>query len=154
MLALQELNLASERISKGRDRVKRRMAYDAAMGESGPVLKPLNQAGCSRAEGSHRRTTGKQGLGRLDPMLSTVWSTDTVNDVAESVGLQNLDPEVAQTLASDVEYRLHEIIQEAVKFMRHAKRTILSPADINNALRVLNVEVRFAIRDSMFCSRA
>ena len=72
--------------------------------------------------------------------IGTVWSTDTVTDVAESIGIGGLNEEVAQILASDVEYRLHEVIQEASKFMRHAKRTILSPADINEALRALNVE--------------
>jgi transcription initiation factor TFIID subunit 6 len=62
-------------------------------------------------------------------------------DIAESVGIPNLKDDVATSLAQDVEYRIHEIVQEAMKFMRHGKRTKLTVDDINNALRVRNVEV-------------
>ncbi|CAB4410437.1 unnamed protein product [Rhizophagus irregularis] len=41
---------------------------------------------------------------------------------------------------NDVGNRVHEIIQEANKFMRHSKRTRLTGEDINNALRVRNVD--------------
>ncbi|KAG0343586.1 hypothetical protein BG004_005194 [Podila humilis] len=61
-------------------------------------------------------------------------------DIAESVGIPNLKDDVATSLAQDVEYRIHEIVQEAMKFMRHGKRTKLTVDDINNALRVRNVE--------------
>ncbi|KAF9188837.1 hypothetical protein BGZ51_000295 [Haplosporangium sp. Z 767] len=61
-------------------------------------------------------------------------------DIAESVGIPNLKDDVAVSLAQDVEYRIHEIVQEAMKFMRHGKRTRLTVDDINNALRVRNVE--------------
>ncbi|KAF9964304.1 hypothetical protein BGZ70_006657 [Mortierella alpina] len=61
-------------------------------------------------------------------------------DIAESVGIPNLKDDVAVSLAQDVEYRIHEIVQEAMKFMRHGKRTKLTVDDINNALRVRNVE--------------
>lgn len=43
-------------------------------------------------------------------------------------------------LASDTEYRVREIIQEAMKFMKHAKRDKLTTGDINAALRLRNVE--------------
>ncbi|KAF9984663.1 hypothetical protein BGZ75_003759 [Mortierella antarctica] len=64
----------------------------------------------------------------------------TLYDIAESVGIPNLKDDVAVSLAQDVEYRIHEIVQEAMKFMRHGKRTKLTVDDINNALRVRNVE--------------
>ncbi|KAG4301913.1 hypothetical protein PCANB_002047 [Pneumocystis canis] len=73
-------------------------------------------------------------------MVASVWSPDTVKDVAESIGISQLDDSVAKVLALDIEYRIHEVIQEAIKFMRHAKRTILTVSDISHALRVLNVE--------------
>ncbi|KAG0214040.1 hypothetical protein BGX28_002906 [Mortierella sp. GBA30] len=63
-----------------------------------------------------------------------------MRDIAESVGIPNLKDDVAVSLAQDVEYRIHEIVQEAMKFMRHGKRTKLTVDDINNALRVRNVE--------------
>jgi transcription initiation factor TFIID subunit 6 len=49
--------------------------------------------------------------------------------------------DVVANLAPDVEYRLREIIQEALKFVRHSRRTTLTTEDVNNALRVKNVEV-------------
>ncbi|ANB13085.1 Taf6p [Sugiyamaella lignohabitans] len=71
----------------------------------------------------------------------TLWSpSDTVKDVAEILGIANLPDEVAKTLAMDIEYRIHEIVEQALKFMRHSKRTTLTTSDIGYALRVLNVE--------------
>jgi transcription initiation factor TFIID subunit 6 len=78
-------------------------------------------------------------------------------DVAESLGIANLPEPVASALANDVEYRIHQVIevcyvrilfsllfltfpQEASRFMRHARRTTLTTADIDRALRVLNIE--------------
>jgi transcription initiation factor TFIID subunit 6 len=62
-------------------------------------------------------------------------------------------------LASDVEYRIHQVVevrlgkflqrrvstitvvvQEASRFMRHARRTTMTTSDIDQALRVLNIE--------------
>lgn len=45
----------------------------------------------------------------------------------------------AALLATDAEYRLREIIQDAMKFMKHSKRRRLLPDDINAALRLRNV---------------
>ncbi|KAK9767594.1 histone H4-like TAF Taf6, SAGA complex subunit [Basidiobolus ranarum] len=70
----------------------------------------------------------------------SIYSKDTIKHVAESVGISNLKDDVASALCQDVEYRLHEIIQEGIRFMRHSKREKLTVEDINNALRVRNVE--------------
>ncbi|KAL7327202.1 histone H4-like TAF Taf6, SAGA complex subunit [Mucor circinelloides] len=70
----------------------------------------------------------------------SVFPKETIKNVGESLGITNLKDEVATALAQDVEYRVHELIQEASKFMRHSKRTKLSVDDINAALRVKNVE--------------
>ncbi|KAI8640962.1 TATA box binding protein associated factor-domain-containing protein [Parasitella parasitica] len=70
----------------------------------------------------------------------SVFPKETIKNVGESLGIANLKDEVATALAQDVEYRVHELIQEAAKFMRHSKRTKLSVDDINAALRVKNVE--------------
>ncbi|CAI2172979.1 10231_t:CDS:2 [Funneliformis geosporum] len=68
--------------------------------------------------------------------MNGIFSKDTIKITAETVGVTNLKDTVAAALAHDVEYRVHEIIQEANKFMRHSKRTRLTGEDINNALRV------------------
>jgi transcription initiation factor TFIID subunit 6 len=73
-------------------------------------------------------------------MSATAWNPENIRDIAESVGLSSLNDEVANSLASDVEYRLGQVLEEAIKFMRHAKRGVLTTQDISQALRVLDVE--------------
>lgn len=74
------------------------------------------------------------------PLSHTLWSpNDTVKDAAELLGV-TLPDEAAKNLAMDVEYRIHEILETAIKFMRHSKRKLLTTNDINHALKVLNIE--------------
>ncbi|GCE99079.1 transcription initiation factor TFIID subunit 6 [Zygosaccharomyces mellis] len=78
----------------------------------------------------------------------TIWSPqDTVKDVAESLGIENINDDVLKALAMDVEYRILEIIEQAVKFKRHSKRDVLTTDDISKALRVLNVEPLYGYHD-------
>ncbi|KAI9850956.1 MAG: hypothetical protein M1838_004741 [Thelocarpon superellum] len=70
----------------------------------------------------------------------SVWNPDNVKDVAEAVGIASLSDDVVQNLARDVEYRISQVLEEALKFMRHGKRTTLSTQDVSQALRVLDVE--------------
>eukprot|EP00158_Paraphelidium_tribonemae_P006847 Partr_v1_DN27996_c1_g1_i1_m12036 putative transcription initiation factor TFIID len=65
---------------------------------------------------------------------------ESIKVISESIGIPAPSDDVAMTLAQDIEYRLRDIIQEALKFMRHSKRNALSTDDINNALKVRNVE--------------
>ncbi|CAG8507264.1 4231_t:CDS:2 [Racocetra fulgida] len=73
--------------------------------------------------------------------MDKIFPKDTIKNTADSIGITNLKDNAAAALALDAEYRIHEIIQEANKFMRHSKRTKLTGEDINNALRVVNVDV-------------
>jgi transcription initiation factor TFIID subunit 6 len=70
----------------------------------------------------------------------SVWNQENIVDVAESVGIVSLNKDVQEHLARDVEYRLSQVLEEALKFMRHAKRTTLTTQDISQALRILDVE--------------
>ena len=70
----------------------------------------------------------------------SVWNPDNVRDVAESVGIATLSPEVLDLLGSEVHYRLGQVLEEALRFMRHSRRTVLSTRDIALALRVLDIE--------------
>ncbi|KAG9299549.1 hypothetical protein G9A89_020720 [Geosiphon pyriformis] len=72
--------------------------------------------------------------------MTGLFSKEAIKNTAEVVGISNLKDNVASLLADDVEYRINEIIQEATKFMHHSKRTKLTGEDINNALRIRNVE--------------
>ena len=68
-------------------------------------------------------------------------SAAIVLNVAVHVGVK-LDPSIAKALAPDLEYRMREVVQEAVKFMRHSKRGKLTCEDVNSALKLRNCEVR------------
>lgn len=69
-----------------------------------------------------------------------VWNPDNIKDVAESVGIASLNDDVLQALSSDIEYRLSQVLEEALKFMRHSRRMTLSTQDVSQALRVLDIE--------------
>ncbi|KAJ2784691.1 histone H4-like TAF Taf6, SAGA complex subunit [Coemansia javaensis] len=69
-----------------------------------------------------------------------IYSKNTIKSIADSVGIPKLKDGITTAMAQDVEYRLHEVIGEAMKFMQHSKRTKLTVADVNSALRVKNIE--------------
>jgi len=81
---------------------------------------------------------------------------ETIEVIAQSIGIPNLSPDVALALAPDVEYRLREIIQEAIKCMRHSKRTVLTADDMDSALNLRNIEpiYGFASGDPLKFKRA
>ncbi|KAI5968897.1 taf6 [Candida theae] len=82
------------------------------------------------------------------PLSHSLWSPyDTVKDAADSLGI-NLPDETAKNLAMDVEYRIHEILELAIKFMRHSKRKMLMTSDIDYALKILNVEPLYGYDNS------
>jgi len=84
--------------------------------------------------------TNPAHLSNVESTAMTLWGQDTVKDVAESVGILNLNKDVNQALCRDVEYRISQVLQEALKLMKHARRTILWSQDISNALRMLDIE--------------
>ncbi|XP_020534496.1 transcription initiation factor TFIID subunit 6 isoform X2 [Jatropha curcas] len=78
---------------------------------------------------------------------------EAIEVIAQSIGITNLSPDVALALAPDVEYRVREIMQslqkkiwgvlvlkEAIKCMRHSRRTTLTAEDVDSALSLRNVE--------------
>lgn len=70
----------------------------------------------------------------------TILPKETIQIIAQSIGINNLPDEVAAALAPDVEYRMREVMQEAIKCMLHSKRTILTTDDVNSALQLRNIE--------------
>lgn len=88
------------------------------------------------AAGAAQDAAGKGSAN--EPRL--LWNPDNVKDVAESVGIAALGDEALRTLSQDVEYRIGQVIIEALRFMRAAKRTTMTVQDISLALRVLDVE--------------
>jgi transcription initiation factor TFIID subunit 6 len=72
--------------------------------------------------------------------MSTI-SKESIQTIAETMGIK-IKEEICQSLASDVEYRIRSIIQEANKFKKNSKRNNLTTKDINFALKLKNVEVK------------
>lgn len=70
----------------------------------------------------------------------SVWNPDNIRDVAESVGIGSLSDEILQGLAADIEFRLAQVLEEALKSLRHRKSSSLSTQDVAQALRTLEVE--------------
>ncbi|XP_047980358.1 transcription initiation factor TFIID subunit 6 [Salvia hispanica] len=81
---------------------------------------------------------------------------ETIEVIAQSIGISNLSPDVLPALAADVEYRIREIMQESIKCMRHSKRTTLTTDDVDSALGLRNVEpiYGFASGDPLRFKRA
>lgn len=72
-----------------------------------------------------------------------LWNAENVKDVAESVGIGSLHDEALKALTQDVEYRVGQVIVEALRLMRAARRTTLTVTDVSLALAVLDVEPLF-----------
>ena len=70
----------------------------------------------------------------------SVWNPDNIRDVAESVGIAHLSDDVVDNLSRDVEYRISQVLEAALKCMRHCRRSVLTTQDVSNALRALDVE--------------
>lgn len=96
----------------------------------------------------HKRLPVTAGQAQPQQSSYTIWSPqDTVRDVADSLGITNVSDDVLRSLAMDVEYRILEIIEQAVKFKRHSKRDVLTTDDVSKALKVLNVEPLYGYHD-------
>ncbi|GJZ32473.1 transcription initiation factor TFIID subunit 6-like protein [Tanacetum coccineum] len=70
----------------------------------------------------------------------SVVSKESIQVMAQSIGLSNLSPDVLPLLADDIEYRVREIMQEAIKCMHHGKRTAMTAEDVDNALQFRKME--------------
>lgn len=61
--------------------------------------------------------------------------------IAQSIShLPTVTESAASALIPDAEFRIRQIVQDAIKFRNHSKRRLLSTCDINLALRVRNAD--------------
>ncbi|KAI2613452.1 DUF1546-domain-containing protein [Hypoxylon sp. NC1633] len=75
--------------------------------------------------------------------LRLLWNPEMVKDIGESVGITSMPVEPLRILCQDVEYRVGQLISEAIRSMRLSKRNNLTVSDANQALKVLNVDPLF-----------
>ncbi|KAK2079320.1 hypothetical protein QBZ16_003011 [Prototheca wickerhamii] len=78
--------------------------------------------------------------------MGSAVSPEFVATVASSIAV-GVHPEACQALAHDVEYRLREVIQDALKFASRSRRSYLTTEDVNSALRLRNPLYGFMSRD-------
>ena len=78
-----------------------------------------------------------------EPKPKLLWNAENINDIAESVGIASLNDEAQKALQQDVEFRVGQILVEALRLMRAARRTTMTVQDVSLALRVLDVEPLF-----------
>ncbi|TDH73197.1 uncharacterized protein CCR75_003078 [Bremia lactucae] len=60
--------------------------------------------------------------------------------VAQSLGLDDISDEAVRELLPEIEFRVREIVQDALKFQRHSRRPQLDPTHVNQALQARNLE--------------
>ncbi len=60
----------------------------------------------------------------------SIIKADAIQEAATAAGLKTLREDVASALAADAEYRIREILQEALNFRRHSRRKKLTVSDM------------------------
>ena len=65
--------------------------------------------------------------------------------VAQSLGLDDISSDCVGELMPEIELRVREVVQDALKFQRHSRRSQLDPTHINQALHVRNLEVPYSM---------
>ncbi|GAB0088830.1 Transcription initiation factor TFIID subunit 6 [Sergentomyia squamirostris] len=78
-----------------------------------------------------------------DMVYGTTLSVESIKVIAESIGVGALPDGAAKELADDISYKMKQIVQDAVKFMHHGKRTRLSMNDVDHSLKIRNIEPQY-----------
>ena len=78
-------------------------------------------------------------------------SYESIKMIGEGVGVSGISEDVATTIAEDLEYRLKEIVQDGLKFMRHSKRRRMKCSDLDCAMRAKNIEPLYGFDSAEYC---
>ncbi|XP_039964166.1 transcription initiation factor TFIID subunit 6 isoform X1 [Bactrocera neohumeralis] len=85
-----------------------------------------------------------------DMLYGTTLSAESMKVIAESIGVGSLPDDAAKELAEDVSFKIKRIVQDAAKFMHHSKRERLLLSDIDQALKVRNIEPQYGFTANDF----
>lgn len=85
-----------------------------------------------------------------DSLYGTTLSVESMKVIAESIGVGSLPDDAAKILAEDVSYKLKRIIQDAAKFMGHSRREKLNVGDVDQALKIRNIEPQYGFQSNDF----
>lgn len=69
-----------------------------------------------------------------DSTYHPIFQPDTLAQIAESIGVQNLPKDLLLLLCEDVTYRLRDVIFRSRQLARHSKRQQLKASDVCNVL--------------------
>lgn len=86
-------------------------------------------------------SNNKSGADNRDKFnYGTNLSTESIKIIGESIGVSHLPDEVAREIADDVSFKIKQIVQDAKKFMHHSKRAKLCLSDVDESLKIRNIE--------------
>lgn len=64
-----------------------------------------------------------------------IFSKESIELFVESIGFSNIDENVFPLISEDVVYRIRELVNSSLQFLKHCKRSRLTCEDINKALK-------------------
>ena len=82
--------------------------------------------------------------------IEPLFTKESVKFSADSFMADKLNDEAASFVAEELTFRLKELVQDALKFVQNSKRKVLLTQDIDNALRVQNVEPSYGFSSNEF----
>lgn len=102
------------------------------------------------ASGSTTKQNRENGEAFVHEEVEPNFTKESVKFAADSFMSDKLSDDAANFVAEELTFRLKEIVQEASKFVQNSKRKTLLTQDIDNALRLQNIEPSYGFTSKEF----